>query len=164
VVFNALCSNDYFSLVTDGGAFGRTDKIEVLLPYPNAVSGIKVCWEGPNPGRNCGRCEKCVMTRLNFLAAGVPEPLCFDSPLELTDIARLDLPSVQASRDLFRTCLNELEVRGCRGSEVDLLRHRLRRVPPAGVVATLLSGSPIQGILPRLIRKVRSLAGAVKKP
>jgi hypothetical protein len=125
-----LASNEYFRLVSDGGGYGRTDKIEALLPFPEAIAGLRVCWQGPDPSRNCGVCEKCVMTRLNFLAAGVPHPPCFDSPLELAHIARLPMPSLHAVRDLFRTCWNELAQRGITGPEVDLLRQRLSRVPP----------------------------------
>ena len=70
------------------------------------------------------------MTRLNFLAAGMPNPPCFDSPLSLDQIAALPLPDLSAARDLFRTCWNELKQRGCTGPEVTLLERRLRRVPP----------------------------------
>lgn len=129
-VLDALVSNDSFHVVTDGGALGRTDKIEALLPFPDVIKGIKVCWEGSDPSRNCGRCQKCVMTRLNFLAAGMPNPPCFDSPLSLEQIAVLPLPDLSAARDLFRTCWNELRQRGCTGPEVALLERRLRRVPP----------------------------------
>lgn len=129
-VLDALISNDAFHVVTDGGAFGRTDKIEALLPFPEVLEGIKVCWEGSDPSRNCGRCQKCVMTRLNFLAAGMPNPPCFDTPLSLELIAALPLPDVSAARDLFRICWNELKQRGCTGPEMALLERRLRWVPP----------------------------------
>src|SRR6185369_11158763 len=42
-VLDALSSNDFFRVVTDGGGFGRTDKIEALLPFPEVLAGIKVC-------------------------------------------------------------------------------------------------------------------------
>lgn len=133
-VLDALASNDHFRVVTDGGGFGRADKIEALLPFPQATASLKVCWEGPDPSRNCGQCQKCVMTRLNFLAAGIPDPPCFDTPLELDQIARLPLPSVGAARDLFRTCWNELVERGRSGPAVDLLTRRLAKVPPDSTV------------------------------
>lgn len=126
---DALCSNDYFRVVSDGGGFGRADKIEALRLFPDALAGLKVCWQGPDPARNCGVCEKCVMTRLNFLAAGLPDPPCFDTPLALAHIAGLSMPSLEKARDLFRICWNELDQRGCAGPEVDLLRRRLARVP-----------------------------------
>jgi hypothetical protein len=151
-VLDALVSNEFFQVVTDGGGFGRADKIEALLPFPVAIERIKTCWEGDDPSRNCGSCQKCVMTRLNFLAAGVPDPPCFDTPLELAQISGLSLPSMSAARDLFRTCWNEFEGRGSTGPAVDLLERRLRRVPPdRSLAAFLLSRRSVA----RLLRRVR---------
>jgi len=134
-LLDALASNDWFRLVTDGGGHGRTDKIEALRDEPHALAAMKVCWQGPDPARNCGRCEKCVMTRLNFLAAGIPDPPCFDEPLALAHVAALELPSLQKVRDLYRTCWNELEARRRGGPIVELLRWRLARVPPEETLA-----------------------------
>ena len=129
-ISDALLTNDSFTVVSDGGGFGRTDKVESLLPFPSVLSGIKVCWEGKDPARNCGRCQKCVVTRLNFLAAGMPDPPCFDTPLEVAHVTGLPLPSMTAAQDLFRMCWNELQCRGVTGPVVDALRRRLSRVPP----------------------------------
>lgn len=127
---DALCSNDFFRLITDGGGYGRADKAEALLPYPEALAAVKVCWQGPDPAVNCGACQKCIMTRLDFLAAGLPDPPCFDGPLTLDHIATLELHSMYGARDFFRFCWSELEARGVAGPEVTLLRQRLSRVPP----------------------------------
>jgi len=129
-ISDGLLTNDWFTVVSDGGGFGRADKVETLLPYPEAFERVKVCWEGDDPSKNCGRCQKCVLTRLNFLAAGWPDPPCFDTPLEASHVAALRLPSMTAAKDLFRMGLNELEARGVGGPIVDLLRRRLARVPP----------------------------------
>jgi hypothetical protein len=126
----ALASGDWFRVVTDGSGFGRTEKVEALANYAAVIGAIKVCWEGDDPSKNCGCCEKCVMTRLNFLAAGIRDAPCFDTPLTPDLIERLHMPSTNAVRDLFRTCWNELEARNCRGPEVEVLRRRLSRVPP----------------------------------
>lgn len=133
-VVEALASGDWFRVVTDGSGFGRTEKVEMLAPYPAVLAAIKVCWEGSDPSKNCGVCEKCVMTRLNFLAAGIRNAPCFDTPLSPKLIAGLSMPSMHKVRDLFRSCWNELEARNCSGPEVDLLRKRLSRVPPNVVV------------------------------
>lgn len=126
-----LISNDWFELITDGEGFGRADKIAALRDEPEALADIKVCWAGGDPSRNCGRCEKCVLTRLNFLAAGMPDPPCFDDPLTLDHLAQLPIHTLESSQDLFRSGLQELEARGVTGPVVDLLRKRLSRVPPA---------------------------------
>ena len=153
---DALASNDFFRVVSDGGGFGRADKVEALLPFPEAIASIKVCWRGADPARNCGSCEKCVMTRLNFLAAGLPDPPCFDTPLTLAHVAGLDLPSVHAARDLFRLCWNELERRGRTGPVVDLLRRRLARVPPDDRLRTWFAR-----VEPRVTDRVRRMGRRV---
>ncbi len=151
----ALGSGDWFRVVTDGSGFSRTDKVRTLAPYPDVLAAIKVCWAGSDPGKNCGVCEKCVMTRLNFLAAGMREAPCFDTPLSAELIANLAMPSTHKVRDLFRTCWNELEAHNCSGPEVDMLRKRLSRVPPP-VVADKVQ-SLRQRIGPRL-QPIRRLA------
>jgi hypothetical protein len=46
----AQASGDWFRVVTDGSGFGRTEKVEMLTPYPAVLAAIKVCWEGDDPG------------------------------------------------------------------------------------------------------------------
>jgi hypothetical protein len=38
---------------------------------------------------NCGRCRKCLRTRLNFMAAGIDAPECFAGELEWIDGIRI---------------------------------------------------------------------------
>ena len=161
-VLDALVSNDFFHVVTDGGGFGRTDKIEALLPFPHAIQGIKVCWEGADPAKNCGRCQKCVMTRLNFLAAGMRDPPCFDTPLSLDHIAGLALPTLSSAKDLFRMCWNEMRQRGCTGPEMKLLERRLRCVPPDRSLLDFLRTKP-WGAAAAARRLPPSRAGATRE-
>ncbi len=54
----------------DGITLSRLDKTRLIADWDTALRNIRVC--GPNwPGRNCGRCEKCVRTMLELLAADV---------------------------------------------------------------------------------------------
>jgi hypothetical protein len=138
----ALASGDWFRVVTDGSGFGRAEKVELLAPYPAVLAAIKVCWEGDDPGKNCGACQRCVVTRLNFLAAGIRDAPCFDTPLTPNLIAGLSMRSMNAARGLFRDCWSELEARNCSGPEVDLLRRRLSRVPPDVVVDNIARWLP----------------------
>jgi hypothetical protein len=131
----ALVSGDWLRVVTDGSGFERAEKVEILSDYPAVLPGIKVCWAGDDPGRNCGVCEKCVMTRLNFLAAGIRDAPCFDTPLTLEMIEALPMSSLEDVRDLFRTVWKDFEIRRSSGPEVDVLRRRLSRVPPDIVAA-----------------------------
>ncbi len=77
-VTNHLLSGGGFQLHTEGSGFTRTERVRLICDYPEIASKVRVCWEGPVTGANCGRCEKCIRTQLNFLA-NKREPACFDN-------------------------------------------------------------------------------------
>jgi len=93
-VLDHLLSGDEFGIIYDAAGFLKTDKIAALAEDPVATAGLRVCWQGSDQYRNCGRCGKCVRTRLSFLAAGVPNPACFDGDFELGTIDTIRLANV----------------------------------------------------------------------
>jgi hypothetical protein len=121
-----LLSGGALRIVHDGAAFSRTEKVAVVARFPYAARALKVCWEGRHQGRNCGVCEKCVRTRLNFLAVGVAQPPCFDGPLDLGLIPELPITSDAVLAE-FRSICAYAERHGVRGEWLRLLRVRLRR-------------------------------------
>jgi hypothetical protein len=76
-VTNHLLSGGGFQVHTEGLGFTRTGRVRLICDYPEVASKLRVCWEGPITGENCGHCEKCIRTKLNFMACK-QEPLCFD--------------------------------------------------------------------------------------
>jgi hypothetical protein len=84
-----LLSGSGFSIFHDGSGFSRTAKAAVVAKYDFAMSQLRVCYEGKLQYRNCGQCEKCMRTYLNFLAVGVDQPLCFDAPPSLSEVAAI---------------------------------------------------------------------------
>jgi hypothetical protein len=76
-VTNHLLSGGGFQVHTEGCGFSRTERVRLICDYPEIAAKLRVCWEGPITGANCGRCEKCIRTMLNFMA-NKQEPLCFD--------------------------------------------------------------------------------------
>jgi hypothetical protein len=86
-----LLSGGQMAIVHDGAAFCRTGKLELLAGVPAALGTLKVCWQGPDQGRNCGVCEKCVRTQLNLMAVGVVDAPCFDRPLDPRSIRTLSI-------------------------------------------------------------------------
>ncbi len=76
-VTDPLLSGGGLELHTEGGGFTRTQRVRMICDYPDVAAKLRVCWEGPITGGNCGHCEKCIRTKLNFMANGF-EPLCFD--------------------------------------------------------------------------------------
>ncbi len=87
-VTNHYLSGGGFQLQTEGGGFSRTARVALICDTPSVAAKLRVCWEGPMTGRNCGQCEKCVRTKLNFMANRQP-PFCFDRPPTLSEVLRL---------------------------------------------------------------------------
>ena len=101
-----LLSSDSFQLIHDGAAFKRTEKIQELSNWAEGLAGLRVCWHGPkndphHHGGNCGRCEKCIRTILNFRVAGLELPACFTKDIDDIQILRL--------RHVHESSLKELE-------------------------------------------------------
>ncbi|MET3109491.1 hypothetical protein AAKU67_004419 [Oxalobacteraceae bacterium GrIS 2.11] len=69
-----MLSTSEFKVVYDGGEFNRTEKAGGIRDWEAGLNNLRVCWEGPVTGYNCGICEKCLKTKLNFLAAHMPLP------------------------------------------------------------------------------------------
>lgn len=83
---NSFWSDRFFSssrlkVESDGGAYDRIERAQYIRRHPRLVPYIRVCYAGPRTGENCGTCPKCVLTKLNFLAAGVAEPWPFPQGL-----------------------------------------------------------------------------------
>jgi exopolysaccharide biosynthesis predicted pyruvyltransferase EpsI len=86
-----LYSGSFMHIVHDGAGFSRSEKALLISKIPELLPGIKVCWEGEEQGKNCGMCEKCIRTRLNFLSVGLPNPPCFDSEFNLSMIETISV-------------------------------------------------------------------------
>ena len=81
-----LYSGSLMQIVHDGAGFSRSEKALLISKLPELLLGVKVCWEGVEQGKNCGTCQKCIRTRLNFLSVGLPNPPCFESEFKLSMI------------------------------------------------------------------------------
>lgn len=66
-----------FEVHTDDFSKSRTEKAELVCNWKVGMEKLRVCWESSLDGtgtHNCGHCEKCIRTNLNFLACGVQLP------------------------------------------------------------------------------------------
>lgn len=72
-----LLSSDEFTVIHDGASHSRTEKVRVISDWKVGVKNLRVCWEGNTKDSNCGKCEKCIRTKLNFLATNNSIPDCF---------------------------------------------------------------------------------------
>jgi hypothetical protein len=81
-VTDHLYSSGGFEVRHEGAGYSRTEKVGALLSHPQLVEHLRVCWAGDQMDRNCGECEKCVRTMLNFRVFTDETPTCF--PNEVT--------------------------------------------------------------------------------
>ncbi len=143
-----LLSGGDFEVVHDGAGFSRTEKAALIAQYPIARRSVKVCWQGEHKGRNCGTCEKCIRTRLNFLAAGVTNPECFDSPFDLELIDKLEVKNL-AQLNLLKTIIEDDKLANLGADWLARLQHRVQTLnaqfsSPSAAEATISSASSAQ--------------------
>jgi hypothetical protein len=120
-----LLSGDAFSIIHDGAGFSRTEKIAVIAKDPVATRAVKVCWEAADLSTNCGTCEKCVRTRLNFKAVGIDSPSCFAGEITPDQIRLIQFGN-ESQRAAFREILDYADSHALRGDWVDAMRQCLR--------------------------------------
>ena len=87
---DGLFSSQRLTVIHDGSRFSRLEKVRDLAAWPTALAALRVCPGSGGDRLNCGRCEKCLRTRLELLAAGVEETAAFGpslTPIELWDTA-----------------------------------------------------------------------------
>lgn len=76
-----LTSTSAMQMVHDGAESDRTEKVDWLARNTGIVADLRVCWAGRDLSTNCGECEKCVRTMLNFWAIRHDIPTAFPTTL-----------------------------------------------------------------------------------
>ena len=76
-----------FRIEHDAAQYNRFEKLRYLATWPEAMDSFRVCLQDPRHDRNCGVCNKCMMTLTAFHIIGV-EPTCFDRVPTTDDIHR----------------------------------------------------------------------------
>jgi len=136
-VTNHLLSAGGFALESCGGAAGRTEKCAAIGEWPAVRRALRVCWEGPATGHNCGVCEKCMRTKLNFLAAGVGAIPALPGALTVDEVEGL-APGSAAQLSFLEEILAydgehhhlPAEIRKALTVRVEAVRESGIRVPP----------------------------------
>lgn len=76
-LIDANMSTERVSLLHDSIAFTRLQKVQNLAKHPVALDNAQICGNWTPNYLNCGRCEKCVRTKLAYLIARHPVPESF---------------------------------------------------------------------------------------
>lgn len=103
---DGLLSSRSLRVVYDGGEYTRREKARAVASWSEAMSCLRVCWEGPHKERNCGRCLRCVGTAICFAVEGKPIPTSLPIPSLVTAIrglatARINPVSVTRLEELL---------------------------------------------------------------
>ncbi|MFI5180204.1 MAG: hypothetical protein ACHQPI_02305 [Thermoanaerobaculia bacterium] len=91
-VTDGMMSSESFRISHDGADVAKIEKVKAISGWPEARRYLRVCWEGAQKDRNCGRCQKCVWTLLVFRMIGAGLPECFERDIGDSEIARLSYP------------------------------------------------------------------------
>ena len=131
-----LYSGDRLTVVHDGAGNPKVEKIALISQFPAAMEGLHVCFENTEEYRNCGRCGKCINSRLAFMAVGKNNPPCFDAPLSLEQIKAIKVGTVRGYNRL-RMLANYAEGHGVEGEWLRIVRRRLRAYERKGIARGL---------------------------
>ncbi len=154
-VTDHLISGSQLSIIHDGAGFSRTEKVAGILNFPVACKTIKVCWSGADQSGNCGKCEKCVRTQLNFLAAGaLSTPQCFPTRLNMEDIINAQNNRHTPLRDM-RSLLAYAKAHNIDGEWLSIVKkgieEREGKTTSSNTVAAASGINPIKGQLAKII-------------
>jgi hypothetical protein len=97
-ITNQLLGSVGFPIRSTGASWFRTEKATILGANPVVLEHIRVCYHRPELGENCGACEKCLRTKLNFRAAGVRCVPALGPPVTVDDVRNIQVPRGKAHR------------------------------------------------------------------
>ena len=156
-VTDHLMSGNIFSIIHDGSGFSRTDKVAIINQHEIACETLKVCYAGMDQSSNCGRCEKCVRTQLNFMASGVKKmPKCFPNALNFDLINTIQISTEDQLVDLVGI-VNHADAHQVSGVWLDMLRARIGVWKP--VDQSILDKQRNGGLLKKSAVKLVTLVG-----
>lgn len=81
-------TSDSFRFISDGHEHSRTDRASYVKDWKACLDNLRVCWSNVDKSKNCGYCEKCVRTKLNFFVVGQKHLPTMPSDLSFSDLTR----------------------------------------------------------------------------
>ncbi len=158
-ITNQMLGHTRFRVRSAGASWDRTEKAKAVASNPAILNHLRVCYERPELGENCGECEKCIRTKLNFYAAGVRYVPALKSAVTAEQVRA----KCRLNPRIVHLYVDTLE-QGCWDAqdpirrEVEALVKRYRRAGDSGVVAVANPSKPTRFRVAR--RKLKSIARA----
>ncbi|MDW6026299.1 hypothetical protein SAZ10_31525 [Mesorhizobium sp. BAC0120] len=153
-----MFSTPSFEIIYHGLGFTRTEKAAALSDWPEAVSNLRVCWLDVETGKNCGSCEKCIRTKLNFMAAGLPLPESLAEPPTPRQIRQINARN-RVQLELLEDILNFAKNRGAQEYWIDPLKVAVKRsrrrmaIRQRGIRLRQLLPMSVKQILPKSLKQ-----------
>jgi len=120
-VTDPLWSTPLMRVVYDGAEKERLGKAQVIATAPVALRNLRVCFDTPTNGYNCGQCEKCYRTMVALRVCGALDHCAaFDRPLDL--VAMRTHPKVIATFGTLRSWIINREEAHRAGTDPELIR------------------------------------------
>jgi hypothetical protein len=126
-LMDPLFSGSSLRIEHDGARLSRLEKVRLLSSWPEAINSVRVCFVNRPGELNCGRCEKCIRTKLELAAVGKLDASEAFSASEISP--ELVSEELQILSPFAAVCYEEvvepLRERG-RGKVADALETKLR--------------------------------------
>lgn len=84
-------TSDTFRFISDGHEHTRTQRAAFIKDWTVGMDNLRVCWRNADKSKNCGKCEKCVRTKLNFLAVGRKSMPTMPTDITMDELCAPDL-------------------------------------------------------------------------
>jgi len=108
-ITDPMLSSERLGVIHDGASHTRTEKVAAIATWPAGAKGLRVCWQESSNGRNCGKCEKCIRSMLNFRVSNLPIPDCFDEPLVPWRILRAKMRAAPIFKEYYSLFVHGLK-------------------------------------------------------
>ncbi len=137
-----LLSSTEFGILHDGAKFIKGEKVVGISKWKTGINNLRVCYEGERQDINCGVCNKCIRTRLNFEVNGLELPKSIPNPTNGKGIRKL----------IFRDRVwEELYYQALRLSKVNKIKIRFKW----SYYYMIYKSKIIRGILkPKIVRTI----------
>ncbi len=105
---DAFMSSAEIRMIHEGAELNRLEKLKHLERYQVALDNVRVCFRPPAQGLNCGKCEKCVRTRIGLLANGATS-----AAFPADEVLPSDIASITFTED-YHVLMYECAIPGLR--------------------------------------------------
>lgn len=127
-ITDRLLGGEAARMVNEGGALTRMEKLSFLAGV-GATGDLRVCYEHPESGHNCGRCRKCLFLQLGMEALGLGFDSLFPNGVDASFRRRF-----RTSAAHLKDSLAEMSVAAESRGRPDMARALRRMAAPSPLV------------------------------